>query len=55
MQIEDKPNFGKSQLLERLGAGATAEVYHALDRTLEREVALKLLKPSPESVMHFWS
>jgi len=46
MQTEDKPNFGKYQLLELIGAGATAEVYRALDRTLEREVALKLLKPS---------
>jgi len=46
VQLEDKPKFGKYQLLEQLGAGATAEVYRALDRTLEREVALKLLKPS---------
>jgi len=46
LHIENKPKFGKYQLLEQLGAGATAEVYRALDRTLEREVALKLLKPS---------
>jgi len=46
MTSTDKPNFGKYQLLELIGAGATAEVYRALDRTLEREVALKLLKPS---------
>jgi serine/threonine protein kinase len=47
MSLENPlPRLGKYQLLELLGAGATAEVYRALDRTLEREVALKLLKPS---------
>jgi WD40 repeat protein/tRNA A-37 threonylcarbamoyl transferase component Bud32 len=46
VQLEDKPKFGKYQLLEQLGAGATAEVYRSIDLTLEREVALKLLKPS---------
>jgi hypothetical protein len=30
VQIEDKPKFGKYQLLEQLGAGATAEVYRLL-------------------------
>jgi formylglycine-generating enzyme required for sulfatase activity/tRNA A-37 threonylcarbamoyl transferase component Bud32 len=40
------PKLGKYELIESIGAGATAEVYRALDRTLEREVALKILKPA---------
>jgi len=38
--------LGKYQLHEKLGEGATAEVYRAVDTSLEREVALKLLKPT---------
>jgi serine/threonine protein kinase len=39
-------HLGKYKLLEKLGAGATAEVYHARDETLGRELALKILKPA---------
>jgi serine/threonine-protein kinase len=38
--------LGKYEILEHLGAGATADVFRALDTVLGREVALKVLKPS---------
>lgn len=38
--------LGKYELLESLGAGATAEVFRARDTVLGREVALKVLKPA---------
>ncbi|MBN1954425.1 MAG: serine/threonine protein kinase, partial [Anaerolineae bacterium] len=37
--------LGKYRVLEKLGSGGFATVYRALDTTLEREVALKLLDP----------
>jgi formylglycine-generating enzyme required for sulfatase activity/predicted Ser/Thr protein kinase len=37
--------LGKYEIAEELGRGAFATVYRALDTTLEREVALKVLKP----------
>lgn len=37
--------WGDLLLLERLGAGAHAEVYRAWDPALQREVALKLMRP----------
>jgi WD40 repeat protein/tRNA A-37 threonylcarbamoyl transferase component Bud32 len=37
--------FGKYRLLEQIGSGAIAEVYRAYDPSLDREVALKLLRP----------
>jgi eukaryotic-like serine/threonine-protein kinase len=40
--------WGDLLLLERLGAGADAEVYRAWDAALQREVALKLLRPGVE-------
>ena len=38
--------LGRYELLESLGAGATAEVFRAKDTLLGREVALKVLKPA---------
>ena len=37
--------FGALRVIERVGEGAYGEVYRAWDQTLQREVALKLLKP----------
>ncbi|RFF28874.1 serine/threonine-protein kinase [Wenzhouxiangella sediminis] len=37
-------DWGHLQVLERLGEGSFGEVYRAYDRTLDRDVALKLLK-----------
>ena len=38
--------LGKYEILEKLGEGATAEVFHARDKVLGRDVALKVLKPA---------
>jgi serine/threonine protein kinase/regulation of enolase protein 1 (concanavalin A-like superfamily) len=37
--------MGKYELLQKLGSGRFGDVYKALDTTLDREVALKILKP----------
>jgi serine/threonine-protein kinase len=45
------------QLLERIGAGGFAEVYHARDLRLKRDLAVKVLRPdlglSPELLQRF--
>ncbi|MGC1379337.1 MAG: bifunctional serine/threonine-protein kinase/formylglycine-generating enzyme family protein [Anaerolineales bacterium] len=38
--------LGKYELFEKLGEGATADVYHARDTAMGREVSLKVLKPA---------
>jgi serine/threonine-protein kinase len=41
------PKFGKYEIVKRIGAGATSRVYHARRLDDGREVALKILQPSP--------
>jgi serine/threonine-protein kinase len=43
--IPTPQRLGKYEILEELGRGAFAAVYRALDSTLDREVALKILHP----------
>ena len=38
--------LSKYELIRKLGEGATADVYLAVDKVLQREVALKILKPA---------
>lgn len=45
---EDLPPLGRFRLLQRLGEGAQATVWLAHDPLLDREVAVKLLKPAAE-------
>ncbi len=42
---EGAQQLGKYHILEELGKGGFATVYRALDTTLDREVALKVLDP----------
>lgn len=45
MVLSDAEQLGKYQILDELGRGGFATVYRALDTTLDREVALKVLDP----------
>jgi len=44
----DGPRWGSLVLLDKVGEGAFGEVYRAWDATLEREVALKLMRVAEE-------
>ncbi|MFN0149435.1 MAG: protein kinase domain-containing protein [bacterium] len=48
--MTEPERWGDLLLLERLGAGANADIYRAWDIRLQREVALKLLRPDAPGV-----
>src|SRR5207247_3547581 len=37
--------LGRYELLERIGRGGMADVFRAHDRSLERDIALKMMRP----------
>ena len=45
-RVLDLPNLPRYEILDRLGEGATAVVYRAMDRQLQRCVALKVQRRS---------
>ncbi len=48
MQTLQRTIAGRYQLLERIGGGGMATIHRALDRQLQREVAVKLVRPELE-------
>ncbi|TSA08634.1 MAG: serine/threonine protein kinase, partial [Deltaproteobacteria bacterium] len=44
--MEINKQFGRYLIIKSLGSGATSDVFLAHDTTLERDVALKILKPA---------
>jgi len=57
VSAKDKQQLGKYEILEPIGHGAHATVYKACDTTLDRIVALKVMRPGllwdPDAVERF--
>jgi serine/threonine-protein kinase len=45
MTLAEGTKLGRYQIVARIGAGGMGEVYRALDTTLDRTVAIKMLRP----------
>ena len=45
--------LGKYKIIDKLGVGGMAVVYHAMDETLDRDVTFKVLKFSKFKLIRF--
>lgn len=46
MQLSVGDNLGRYEIKAELGSGGMGTVYEAIDTTLQRKVAIKVLKPN---------
>jgi serine/threonine protein kinase len=57
LQLSPGQEFGSYSIVDRIGEGGMGQVYHARHKTMDRDVALKVLTPklmdSPDAVARF--